>query len=469
MSIKRRRFLIGAAGVTADAGMGLFAISSKEASLISGIARANPVASDTDLPESADVVVIGGGISGVSTALSLAERGISVILFEKGEIAGEASGRNHGQLALKFQDPGNLPLILHSLERWQQLNAITGEDTGYRNIPLYDFTNNERDVEALQAWESSADGLLAEKSQILTGAAVHSSLPGLAADYRYATWLPGEAVAEPQMAAPAIALGARKLGAKIFTRCAVRGVELSAGRVSSVVTERGTVKTQAVVVASGVWTPTLLGSMDITLPIFPGYASLLSLAPVDGGPRIAVALGKSGVNLRPQADGGYVVGATTGVAPILPSAFPYAPQLLDQLRHQSGTRVRLSVSNFWRELTTPRKWPLDRPSPFEEIRIYQPETQNETLDQVMRDLRAELPVFENAIERERWSGALTGTLDGRAVISAVENTPGLYIGAGYTWGFLKGPAVGDVLADLVMGETPKIPIEGYSLSRFGKG
>lgn len=132
MSIKRRRFLIGAAGLAAVSGAGLYAISSKDASIVPGKSRTKPILSDGDMPSSVDVVVIGGGIAGVSTALSLAERGVSVALFEKGEIAGEASGRNHGQLSLKHQLGYNMPLIQLSLDRWKGLNALTGEETGYR-------------------------------------------------------------------------------------------------------------------------------------------------------------------------------------------------------------------------------------------------------------------------------------------------------------------------------------------------
>src|SRR3954465_8877952 len=92
----------------------------------------DPVTSDTALPAKTDIVVIGGGIIGTSAALELAERGIAVVLCEKGTIAAEQSSPNWGWVRKRGGDPRELPLIIESLRLFENLNARTGAETGFR-------------------------------------------------------------------------------------------------------------------------------------------------------------------------------------------------------------------------------------------------------------------------------------------------------------------------------------------------
>ncbi len=91
------------------------------------ISEATPVAFADPLPGAADVVVIGGGIAGVSTALFLAERGVSVLLVEKGRIAGEQSSRNWGWVRQQGRDRAELPLMMEANRIWRGLAERTGE------------------------------------------------------------------------------------------------------------------------------------------------------------------------------------------------------------------------------------------------------------------------------------------------------------------------------------------------------
>ena len=96
--------------------------------------RVDPVRSDEALPARADVVIIGGGIIGASTALFLAEKGVSVALCEKGHIAGEQSSRNWGWCRKMGRDPRELPLIIESLRLWQGMNQRVEAETGFRQL-----------------------------------------------------------------------------------------------------------------------------------------------------------------------------------------------------------------------------------------------------------------------------------------------------------------------------------------------
>ena len=93
--------------------------------------RVVPVQGDEQLPDRVDVVVIGGGIIGVSTALELAERGLKVALCEKGGIGHEQSSRNWGWVRISRRDPRELPLMAHALPLWDGLAARIGKDVGY--------------------------------------------------------------------------------------------------------------------------------------------------------------------------------------------------------------------------------------------------------------------------------------------------------------------------------------------------
>src|SRR5436189_6120160 len=112
----------------------------------------DPVTSDTTLPAKADVVVIGGGIIGTSAALELAERGISVVLCEKGKIAAEQSSRNWGWCRKMGRDPRELPLIIESLRLWQGMNELVEAETGFRQAGIMYLAQTPAELGQLEGW-----------------------------------------------------------------------------------------------------------------------------------------------------------------------------------------------------------------------------------------------------------------------------------------------------------------------------
>src|SRR5580698_5349373 len=112
--------------------------------------------SDTELPARADVVVVGGGIVGVSAALHLAKKGVSVTLCEKGRIAGEQSSRNWGWCRTMGRDPIEIPLAIESLRMWAGMNEEIGAETGFRRTGIIYLCENESDVEQHKSWLAHA-------------------------------------------------------------------------------------------------------------------------------------------------------------------------------------------------------------------------------------------------------------------------------------------------------------------------
>lgn len=212
----------------------------------------DPIATDTGLPAKADVVIVGGGIIGVSTALFLAERGIDVVLCEKGTPGAEQSSRNWGWVRVMGRDEREIPLAIEALKIWGTLDARVDGETGFRRSGILYISENERDVANRDAWLALAKPYGVDSVQ-LSSDTTEAMMPGAAVRYEGGLFTPSDGRAEPQKAVPAIVAGARRAGARILTGCAVRGVEKAAGRISAVVTERGRIETSTVIVAGGAW------------------------------------------------------------------------------------------------------------------------------------------------------------------------------------------------------------------------
>src|SRR5262245_50559876 len=114
--------------------------------------RVDPVRSDDVVPERADVVIIGGGIIGASTALFLAQKGIRAVLCEKGHMAGEQSSRNWGWCRKMGRDPRELPLIIESLRLWQDMNETVQAETGFRQAGIMYLAETQTELGQLEAW-----------------------------------------------------------------------------------------------------------------------------------------------------------------------------------------------------------------------------------------------------------------------------------------------------------------------------
>src|SRR4051794_34110995 len=260
--------------------------------------------SEHHLPEKIAVVVIGGGIIGASTALSLAEKGIEVVLCEKGEIGAEQSSRNWGWCRTQGRDPREIPLSLEAMRMWRGLNEKVGGETGFRSDGVIYLCENDKDIARYQAWLEQAK-LYQVDARMLTSAEISGLLPGASRAWPGGLYSPSAGRAEPQKAAPAIAVGARRRGATILTNCAVRGIETAGGRVSAVVTEKGRIKCDSVVLAGGAWSRLFCGNHKVDFPQLKVRASVMRTAPLEGMPETAA--GGAGFSFRRRLDGGYTV------------------------------------------------------------------------------------------------------------------------------------------------------------------
>lgn len=466
MRQSRRRFIAGTvAGASVLAlGFGAAKLIRPGASIVEGKSRASVVRSDASLPQQAEVVIIGGGIAGVCTAFNLAERGISVAVCDKGVIAGEASGRAAGYIESAFISPAAFEITSRAQSHWLGMDVRVGSETSFQQTGILYMFKDREELQYAANWVDSAKGIFNVDPQIIEPQSVarliytpHTGIIG-------GLYLPSDGILDPRLATSVIAEAARARGATIHQQCAVRGIETSAGRVSAAVTERGVIKTSNVILAGGAWSTLFCRNLGIELPQLQAFASSLSLEPLDAGPAISGLFGPD--FWRREADGGYLFSTYDAIAPITTDTFRYGRRFMVALR-EMGPYIKPTLgSEFWRSLHLPSSWVLDSQSPFEEIRIMAPVARTHMLRERLRILSKTFPAFNDARVREAWGGALTTTPDNLPVLGKVKSIPGFTLGTGIFQGITQGPAIGELLADLVMGEKPRIEYSVFRYERF---
>jgi glycine/D-amino acid oxidase-like deaminating enzyme len=430
--------------------------------------KTDPIEVDATLPQRAAVVVVGGGIIGVSAAFSLAQKGVSVVLCEKGDIAGEQSSRNWGWCRKMGRDPRELPLIIESLRLWGRMNETVGAETGFRVTGIAYLCETAEEEASRASWLDHAREYQLD-TRMIGADETARLLPGSARRYRGALYTPSDGRAEPQKAAPAIAAAARRLGATILTRCAARGVESQAGKVAAVVTERGRIACDAVLLAGGAWSRLFCGNLELELPQLKVRSSVLRTERLDGGPETAAA--GAGFAFRKRLDGGYTVANLyASAAEIVPDSFRLFADFWPLWR-SGQPRVHLRLGQrFGEEWRTPRRFPLDRPTPFEAARTLDPEPITAINDRALASLARSFPVFREARVAQQWAGMIDVTPDAVPVISPVAALPGFFVATGFSGhGFGIGPAAGRLAADLVTGDPPLVDPAPFRFERYRDG
>lgn len=433
------------------------------------ISESSPVRFNAPLPSRADVVVVGGGVIGVMTAWFLRQKGLSVVVCEKGRIAGEQSGRNWGWVRQQGRDPGELPIMVESLSIWKRLAAQTGEGLGFKQTGVLYLAKTEREIAGFEAWTEHARAHRLD-TRLLTAAETMAMLRGAVAPWKGALYTPSDARAEPWVAVPALAAVAEEKGVVIREACAVRGLDLAAGRVAGVVTEAGRIACDHVVVAAGAWSRLFLGQHGIMIPQLSVLASVAATEPM---PEIFPGnAADDDFAFRRRADGGYSIapGARHDFF-IGKDAFRsfgvYLPVLKKDFR---STTFRLTAPHGFPDAWgTPRRWSLDATSPFERQRILNPAPNMGTLAEVQDSFAKAFPSLGRPKLKAAWAGMIDSLPD---VVPVVDHAgvAGLTIATGMSGhGFGIGPGMGRVIADLVTGGAVGYDLSRFRLARFSDG
>ena len=425
------------------------------------------VESSLALPAAADAVVIGGGIVGVFAAYYLARRGMKVALVEKGQIGAEQSSRNWGWCRQQNRDARELPIATKSLDLWERFAAESGEDTGFRRCGLLYLSNSEEELAGWARWRDFAR-TVGVTTHMLDSAQATERGRATGKPWKGGVFSPTDGTADPASAAPAVARAILKLGGTVHQSCAARGIETEGGRLSSVVTEHGTIRTTTAILAGGAWASSFCRQLGIRFPQAAVRSSILAVSP--GAIGLPDALHTAAVSVTRRADGGYTLAISgRGRVDPTPQQLRFSPQFLPMFVKRWRSLAPGGLEGFRSGHETLARWRLDAPTPMERMRILDPAVDKATIR--LTHLRALdlLPPLQNTSIAAAWAGYIDSTPDGVPGIGEIAAVPGFILAAGFSGhGFGIGPGAGHLIADIVTGNEPIVDPRPYHPDRFRK-
>jgi glycine/D-amino acid oxidase-like deaminating enzyme len=424
------------------------------------------VDSSPNLPDTADAVIIGGGIIGAFTAYYLAKRGMKVALLEKGRVGGEQSSRNWGWCRQQNRDARELPMATKSLELWERFTVDTGEQTGFRRCGLLYLSNDDAELETWARWRDFAR-TVGVTTNVLSAAEATERASWTGKPWKGGVFSPADGTADPSIAAPAVARAFTKLGGTLMQECAARGVELEGGRVTSVVTEKGTIRTKVAVLSAGAWASSFCRQLGIRFPQATIRQSSAAISP--GAGVLPDALHTKAVSLTRRADGGHTL-AISGRGRVDPTAqfLRFSPQFLPMFLRRWRSLAPGGFEGIRSGHESLARWRLDQPTPMERMRVLDPSVDESAVRLMYERAAALVPAIRERTITAKWAGYIDSTPDGVPGIGEVSGIPGLILAAGFSGhGFGIGPGAGHLIADLVSGAQPFIDPRPLHPDRFG--
>lgn len=421
------------------------------------------------LPDAVDLVVIGGGIIGICTALYAARNGAKVVVLEKGLVAAEQSSRNWGWIRQQGRDPAEMPIMSESMRLWDDLSRETNEEIGLRQSGVTYLAKSQSALAAYEKWlpHAAANGV---NSRMLNRAEIAAMYPNLTDAPLGALHTSTDYRAEPWVAVPAIAEIAAREGVQIIEHCAVRCLDISDGKVTGVMTEKGRVRAPRVVLAGGAWSALFLRNHGVGMPQLSVRSQVAATEPVEN---IGEAAGSAKrLAFRRRSDGGYTLAPAGGPDLYVgPDAFRAFPKYLNQLKEDPFGCMLLPVApkgypDAW---GTQRRWNADAISPFEKLRILDPKPTPHKISKLAKDFQTMFPQLGEVKIKAAWAGMIDTMPD---IVPVVDYAPieGLVIGTGMSGhGFGIGPAMGRVLADMAADRPSGYDLTRFSFNRFTDG
>ncbi len=411
------------------------------------------------LPKEVDVVVIGGGVIGVSTAYHLAKAGKSVLVCEKGVIAGEQSSRNWGWIRQQGRDPAELPIMMESLRIWEGLSHETGEDLGFTQQGCLYLAKSQEEMAGYETWMETAKQHQLD-SRLIGKAEIDGMIEGANGQWIGGLWTPGDGRGEPTIAVPRLAKAIARMGVTLREDCAVRTLDLQGGRVTGVVTEHGRVACASVVMAGGAWSSAFLRNHGIALAQLSVRSSVARTNPA---PDIFQGnAGAKGFSFRRRRDGGYTIALGDYSEHFIgPESFREFRRFMPLMKASAKT-LKLRFGGTLERFTSRKRWSGEEVTPFEQTRVLDPKAPAEAVALMRKRMQLYLPKLAECGIAETWAGMIDATPDAVPVIDHAPAVEGLIIATGFSGhGFGLGPGAGRVIADLVQGK----PL-GHDISRF---
>jgi glycine/D-amino acid oxidase-like deaminating enzyme len=424
--------------------------------------------SDTAIERDADVVVVGAGIVGCSTAYHLACRGVRVVVVERGSVCGEQSRKNWGFVRQQGRDPHEVPLMMESSRIWRGLEQELGADIEWVQGGNLALAANPARMALFEEWLGVARQFGLD-TRLLGPRDLNEVVPGLGGEWAGGMHTPSDGHADPGKATDALARAAATHGASIHLGCAVEGVGTHNGAVSTVTTERGEIRTSWVVCAAGAWSSRLARTMGVSLPQrwVRGSVARTTKAPAV----TACAVWGPGVAFRQRKDGSFNIAAGGALDHDV---------TLDSLR-----QIRFFLPNFWknkalfrfhigrplvRSLLGLLPGSMARRHPLIWDRAIEPQANPVKVGRGLAELHRVLPALPKLTAAETWAGYIDATPDLTPVLGSVPGVRNFVLATGFSGhGFAMGPIAGRLVSELIVDGKTSLDISAFRFTRFAEG
>jgi sarcosine dehydrogenase len=384
----------------------------------------------SDVPSSAKIVIIGGGIVGCSVAYHLGKMGLTdVILLERGKLTCGSTWHAAG-LVGQLRTSANITQLLgYSVALYDKLEQETGLATGWkRNGGLRLACNPERWTEVKrQATTATSFGL---EMHLLTPKEAQALWPMMQVnDVVGAAFLPTDGQASPSDITMSLAKGARMVDVTIAENVTVTGIEVASGRVRAVVTDRGRVTCDKLVICAGQWSRELGRMAGVNIPLVSVQHQYLITESIEGvTPTLPTLRDPDRLTYWKEEVGGLVMGGYE------PNPIPWATEGLPE--------------NFEFQLLDSD---LDHFEPLLELAI------------------GRVPAMQTAGIKEFINGPESFTPDGNFILGEAPGVRGVFVGAGFNaFGIASGGGAGMVLAEWVAKGEPPYDLWPVDIRRFGR-
>jgi glycine/D-amino acid oxidase-like deaminating enzyme len=373
---------------------------------------------------SADVVVIGGGVNGASTAFHLTGLGVRrVVLLERRQLAAGASGKSGALVRMHYTNEAESRLAWESLQVFRNFEAMVGGECGFEPVGFVQLVG--RGYERSLTHNVAVQRRLGIATEVLPLEELPRLLPGCRVeDVGAAAWEPDSGFADPNATTFAYAEAARRHGAEIHTHCEARRIVVEGGRVVGVETPQGRISTPAVVLVAGAWANPLLAPLGLDFGLKPF--------------RIQITIFR------------------------WPAGFQHRhPAVIDAIHHSWFRPEGPQATLVGVELGVEHK----HPEGFDEG------VDGDYVGRCGQALGARWPVFGDATMRGGWAGMIMMSPDGRPIIDQIPSIAGLYVMLGDSGtSFKTAPAIGRGLSEwIVQGKPRTVDLSPFRSTRFAEG
>jgi len=370
-----------------------------------------------ELPRQASVVIIGGGIMGVSTAYHLAAAGVTgVVLVDAGAFGSGSTSKAAGGVRAQFSDAINIRLALRSMRTFETFSEQFGQEIDLHQVGYLFLLDSPGDVSSFES-AVKIQNELGVPSRMIPAAEAARLSPLISTDgLLAAAFSPNDGYCTPESVVLGYATSARRLGARLISHCPVSRIQTQGGRITAVVTAAGRVSTGAVICTAGPWSRQVGQWAGVDLPVTPLRRQILTTEPIPG------------------------------VDPRTPFTIDFGTSFYF---HREGPGLLLGMSD-----------PDETPG-------FKLNRSDAWLPGLGRAMQRRAPVLMSAGIRSGWAGLYEVTPDHNALIGESASVGRFLYATGFSGhGFLMGPAVGEVLRDLYLGQAPCIDVGGLSADRF---